>query len=68
MVRFRFVFQRLRGLDINTTLKKTAMTAMQTVMAVFFKIYVSDKLIQTSPLPTDLYYSSYYSLLLKRMS
>lgn len=68
MFRFRCVFQRLRSLYINTTLKKTAMTAMQTVMAVFLKRYVSDKLIQTSPLPTDLYYSSYYSLLLKRMS
>lgn len=68
MFRFRCVFQRLRGLYINTTLKKTAMTVCIAVMAVFFKIYVSDKLIQTSPLPTDLYYSSYYSLLLKRMS
>ena len=37
MFRFRCVFQRLRGLYINTTLKKTAMTAMQTVMAVFKK-------------------------------
>lgn len=37
MFRFRCVFQRLRGLYINTTLKKNAMTAMQTVMAVLKK-------------------------------